>query len=232
MRLVPVSLMILLVLSMSTSSALLIHPQEPIPQVFAQSSEDSIRDLGNYVIFGFDEVDLEKEVTVISGNVGVQNKKSEVEIDDKVIFEDPNSALVGDKVEIGKKAVVQDVYYNKLKNKGQILGTENTPLALPIIDRFPNLPEFIPADESIRVEKDQTLSLPAGNYDEIKVKKRGTLIFEGGTYSISSIKAEKETSILFDAPTQLIVREKIKIDEKSFFGPLPSSNIAKKFKMY
>jgi len=117
MRIIPVTFIAILVLSMTTSSALMVHPQEPIPQAFAQSTEYSIRDLGDYVVFGFDEVEIEKEVTVITGSVGAQNKKSEVEIDEKVTFEDPNSAVVGDEVEIDKKALVQDVYYNKLKNK-------------------------------------------------------------------------------------------------------------------
>ena len=144
----------------------------------------------------------------------------------KMIFHLSWFSLVGDEVEIDKNAIVQDVYYNKLKNKGQILGTENTPLSLPVIDRFPTLPEFLPGDESIKVEKGESLSLPPGNYDKIKVKKQGTLIFEGGTYSVSSIKAEKETSILFDDATEIIVQDKIKVGKNSFFGPSEGSGLS------
>ena len=51
MKIVASSFLILIVLSMTTSSALLANPQEPIPQAFAQSTLDSIQDLGNYVVF-------------------------------------------------------------------------------------------------------------------------------------------------------------------------------------
>src|SRR3990172_3458835 len=103
MRIIPVTFMAILVLSMTTISASMMHPHEPLPQAFAQSTEDSIRDLGNYVVFGLDEVEIEKEVTIITGSVGTQNEKSEVEIDEKVTFEDPDSAVVADKIEIDKK---------------------------------------------------------------------------------------------------------------------------------
>ncbi|MFQ5783044.1 MAG: hypothetical protein ACE5GR_08355 [Nitrosopumilus sp.] len=126
---------------------------EPQSKAFAQVSPDNISDIGSYVIFGFDEVELEKEVTIISGNVGVQDKKSEIEIDDKVTFEDPDSALVGDEIEIDKKAVIQNVYYNELKNKGDILGTQNTPLSLPVIESFPDIPNILPGNESVKVKK-------------------------------------------------------------------------------
>ncbi len=226
MRIIPVTFMAILVLTMTTSSALMFHPQDPLPQAFAQSSEDPIRDLGTYVVFGFDEVELDKDVTVISGSVGTQNEKSEVEIDENTTFQDPNSAVVGDNVEINKNAVVQDVYYNKLENKGRILGTENTPLSLPVIERFPNLPELMVGDESIKVEKDESLSLPAGQYDEIALKKGATLIFEGGEYSVSSIKADKESNIVFDEESTLIVQGKIKMDKNSFFGPSDGSGLS------
>jgi hypothetical protein len=225
MKIVSASFMALLVLSMTTSSALLNNPQDPVNEVFAQTS-GGINDLANYVVLGFEEVELKKDVVITNGNVGVNDDDSEVKLDTGTVFNDPNSALVGDSVKIEKNTIVQNVYYNELENKGKILVTENTPLAFPVIDNFPSIPDFPPGTTSINVDKDDTLTLSPGQYDEIFVDEKGTLIFEGGLYSATKIESKKEANLLFDSSSELVIQDEFKLDKESTLGPSQTSTIS------
>jgi len=192
---------------------------------YAQTTNNEIRDIGNYVVFGLEEVVIKKDVTINSGSVGV-NADSEIKIEKGTIFSDSNSALVGDDIEIKKDAVVQNVFFNELDNKGTILGTQNTPLELPVVENFPELPDSPPGTESVSVPKGESLTLPPGQFDEIFVDQDATLIFEGGSYSATSIEAKKEAKLLFDSSSEIVVQEEIKLDKEVTLGPSETSGIS------
>jgi len=44
-----------------------------IPVAFAQLSSDDISDIGNYVIYGLEKVDIKENVTIQSGNIAMLN---------------------------------------------------------------------------------------------------------------------------------------------------------------
>lgn len=201
---------------------------EPKTEAFAQLSSDDISDIGNYVIYGLEKVDIKENVTIQSGNVGVHNdltKEGKITIKIGTNFVDPESALVANKIKIEKDATIQNVFYNILENKGIILGSEKSSLSFPVVDKFPVIPDALFGTESIQVQSGETLSLSPGQYGDIKVKKTGVLVFEGGEYSITSINGEKDSTILFDNASELIIEDKIKMGDRSFFGPSDNSDI-------
>ena len=151
MRIVLSSLLIVLMLSSGITGALL--PASNNSMAFAQVPEDNITNLDNFVVFGFEEVELKSKVLVESGNVGVNDGK--IKIDKDTEFLDSDSFLVGNEIKIEKKAIVYDVFYNDLENKGTILGEEFTPLMQPVISELPTIPDFLPGDESIEVSKEK-----------------------------------------------------------------------------
>jgi len=109
-------------------------------QVFAQTTDSQIRDIGNYVLLGFEETTLEQNVSINSGSVGVQNENAQVTIKEGTTFVDSSSALAGDIVKIELNANAQNVFFNDLILEGGILGSQNTPLVLPLVEGFPDLP--------------------------------------------------------------------------------------------
>ena len=109
-----VFLMVILTASSLTANPLLYSNNYP-NEAYAQLSDAEIRDIGNYVILGFDETIIEQNVIINSGNVGVQNANAQVTIKEGT-FLDSNSALAGDIVKIELNARAQNVigrYYEQ-----------------------------------------------------------------------------------------------------------------------
>ena len=115
-----------------------------------------------------------RRVAIQSGNIGLHDdskKKGEIKIKKDVVFIDSDSSVVANKIKIEKDAIAPNVYYNELDNKGEILGTENTPLVLPIVNNLPEFPDFESGDKKIKVDKKNPISLPPGDYGKIELKK-------------------------------------------------------------
>jgi len=190
-----------------------------IQKAFATSGSD-ITKIGNYVIFGFNGVRLEKSDTVTSGNVGAQNATAEIHIEqNSKILSAPQSALVGDIVTIEKNVTVNDVFYNQLNNQGTIQGTKNTPLALPVVKSLPAFPNFVAGSTPISVNKGSSLVLQSGNYGDISVDQFATLEFSGGIYNINSLVVQKNAKILFDAGSQVRISTELNADHDVTIGP-------------
>ena len=63
------------------------------------------------------------------------------------------------------------------------------------------------------------------SYDLIKVRKNGTLIFSAGHYDLRELDAGDNTSLLFQGPATLRIKERFAISKNSFFGPDAGSGI-------
>ena len=219
--------LILLVLSMTSTTAFLVNPQEPV-KVFAQTldDDDSIRDIGSYAVFGFDAVTIKKDVTIISGNIGV-NSDEGITIEKRTAFENSNSTLVADVIRIGEDVIAQNVFFNELENDGEIIGSQKTPLILPVVESLPKIPNLPPGNVSISVPTDETLNLAPGQYNEIFVDKGATLILDGdGKYSAASIETSKEANLFFNNATEFVIQNTVEIDRGSMVGPSETSNIS------
>ena len=178
--------MVILTVSSFTANPLLYSNNYP-NEAYAQPSDAEIRDIGNYVLLGFDETIVEQNVIINSGNVGVQNENAQATIKRGTTFLDSNTALAGDIVKIELNANAQHVFFNNLILEGTVLGSQNTPLALPLVENFPDVPNLQSGTTSVSVAKDQTETLQPGSFDVIFVDEGATLIFVGGTYSANSI---------------------------------------------
>ncbi len=154
-------------------------PQKSTSQsstVYAQSPVD-IRHISNYTVFGLNNIVLETNVTVVNGSAGVQNSSpnmalpanAEINIGSNSKFLDPTSAVAGDSIIIGTGTTVQNVFYNEIKNSGSILGTQNTPLQLPLVQSLPSFPRSTPGTTTVSVAAGASQTLQAGLYGSISV---------------------------------------------------------------
>jgi hypothetical protein len=222
------SLFLIVLLLSSAIIGPLSSNSDNLPVAFAEISEKDIENIGNYVIFGFDKVEIKKDVAIQSGNIGLHDdskKKGEIKIKKDVTFADPESSIVANKIKIEKDAVAPNVYYNELDNKGEIFGIDNTPLILPVVNNLPEFPVFEAGDEKIKVDKNESLTLSPGDYEKIELKKNSILIFEGGIYNIKSLKSEKDSQILFDSASEIRIEKELKIGDNAELKPSPSSSI-------
>jgi Big-like domain-containing protein len=147
-----------------------------------------------------------------------------------------NGSLKADSIAIDRDSHVGDVYYNSLQNNAASTGTLHTPLALPV---FALLPQFHtaalrPEAEDVFVAPGQTVTLPAGDYDDIEIAPTGTLVLSGGLYNARSLRAVAGTtacitpcrSVTFSAATDLRIAERLDVGTFAYVGPAVGSGIS------
>jgi hypothetical protein len=206
---------------------------------------DVIEDLAQTVVFASNSVQLKKEVDVSSGNIMVNNahvdddddedddedddddEEFELKVDKKVTVAS-GFALKANHIQIKKDAEIDsDVYYNDLDNKGDIAGTEYSPLSLPLFSSLPPFKSAPAGSQDITVDKNQSVDLAPGDYGKIKVKDNGTLTFSAGVYNIQKIELKKKAKLRMDGDgtTEVRVEESMKTGKEAYIGPANGSMI-------
>ncbi|RMF06328.1 MAG: DUF5011 domain-containing protein, partial [Candidatus Neomarinimicrobiota bacterium] len=200
-------------------------------------------DLAGSVVFALRKAELKKETEVASGNLVVNqayaddddHEDSDEEDDDhdhhhdevhyelkldKEVTTAAGYFLKANAVQIKKDAQIGgDVYANVLDNDGDILGSEYSPVSVPV---FVNLPPFKAApagSDNITVGKNQTVTLDPGDYGKVEVKDKGRLNLTGGEYHFKSLKLKKKARLRMEAESQVLVVEKVKAEKQSYIGP-------------
>ncbi len=136
------------------------------------------------------------------------------------------ASLLAESTKVKGNAVVDgNIFYNTLTSNGTINGAQNTPLSLPLLATLPTFNAGTPGTTDIVVEQDQTLTLVAGDYGMVKVKRGGTLIFSGGLYQIKLIDARKNTKLLFQATSEVRVKESARSKSGSTVGADSGANL-------
>ena len=133
-------------------------------------------ELSSFSIFATNNVTLDPNTEVLSGQIGGQNAGSEIVIEQDVFLEDGVS-IMGDSVEIGEGASVDDVYYNFLDNDGTIRGNIFTPLVIPLDVTLPQFPTPAPNQDDREVQENQTLTLQPGSYGNVVADEKATYNF-------------------------------------------------------
>ncbi len=90
------------------------------------------------------------------------------------------------------------------------------------------LPAFLtatPGSQDVEVKQKKSATLNAGAYDEVRVKQKGTLTFAGGTYHLGDLDVGPNADLRFLAPTTLLIRGQLSLDQGSSFGPASGSGI-------
>jgi hypothetical protein len=171
-----------------------------------------------FAIFAFNSIWLQDQVTVSSGNLGVQAASAgpvlssgmEICLDKDV---QANGAQIhGDSVMIGPEATVLDVYCNELVNEGNILGEQVTPLALPVASAPPFLASS-PGEDDVVVKKKKSLDLGAGAYKNVEIGEKASLQLTGGEYHFESLTMSEKSSLMFLQPCTIYIKERIECGE-------------------
>ncbi len=194
-------------------------------------------DISSFSVFATNSVWIRQGAILSSGDVGVKdispgpwlNSRSEIAIGRRVNIPD-DIAIYGDTVKIKTNASVFDVHYNELKNNGSIRGTEHSPLQLPLDVSLPHFPTPVPGTESHDIALGETLTLEPGAYGEIVVRRNAALILTGGTYHFENldIGGGGGSKVLFQAPTELIINQRLEPGRNAVIGPEQGSGVGAK----
>jgi len=192
-------------------------------------------ELSSFSVFATNSVWIIKRADVNSGNIGVAdvspgpwlNSESEVTIGHDANIADGVS-VYGDSIKIKTGASAFDVYYNELTNKGTIRGSEYAPLILPLDITMPAFPTPAPGTEDHDIPRRGSLTLNAGSYGEILVRKKATLTLTGGTYHFEDLNLRNRSKVLFQAPTELIINNRLRTGKKAVISLEDGSGISAK----
>lgn len=187
-------------------------------------------DLDSYVLLGAEGVYLKQNASVHSGNIGANVASGgpylagseETTVGQGVDILNANSVVLGDSVKIKQGGQAYDVHYNELTNNGTILGTEYTPLSLPLVSSFPSLPPFNPGTEDIIVASGETHTIDAGSYALLDANQNAMLIFSGGVYEFDEWDVGLSVDVHFQAASEIRIAGKLAVDQNSYVGPDPA----------
>jgi hypothetical protein len=157
----------------------------------------------NFVIFAEQSLSFEEGATISNGDVGTNNTLN--------IGKDAaiNGNLFADKIEIAKGTTINgNASYNKISNKGEILGTKTKHVSLPIAN-LPTVQSFTIGTED-KTFAGNANTLPAGNYKNIVLQKDSTLTLSGGTYNLNILDLREHSTLIFTAETTLNVQFKLR----------------------
>ncbi len=133
--------------------------------------------------------------------------------------------------------VTGSVGYNTLQKDPQArTGALSTPLGLPVFALLPPFHTAVlrPDAEDVFVAAGETRTLPAGDYATIEIESGGTVVFSGGAYTARTVQAlggegncppAPCRSLVFAAPTDLRIAERLDTGPFAFVGPAVGSGI-------
>ncbi|GEM_PF-948179 len=175
---------------------------------------------------------LADENVEINGEV---NSDGDIHANNDIFFNEgnkPNSLHTGnvtasDDIFIKKRnKIVGTVMGDDVENSGTVTGgvTENAGIAkVPL----PVLASIEPGDDDVTVKKGKTLTLDPGDYEEVKVEKKGTLNLKSGTYNLECLNLGEKAMLVIDLssgdPIILNVDEEVIFGKNAAMKLLPST---------
>ncbi len=186
--------------------------------------------ISDFVVLGAEGVSLERGSTVTSGHIGVNdasdgpnlvgNQEMTVGMG-SVLAAD--SWILADTVYIEEQAVVADVFFAEISGAGAAGAVHHTPVNLPLVSAFPDVPVFAPGSNDVNVLANQTHTLAPGSYRNLTVGKSATVILTGGVYNFASWNVDSYVNLLVLAPTEIRVAGKLKTGNFTYLGPATSA---------
>ncbi len=183
------------------------------------SQSPNLKPLSDFVLFASEELKLEKDIQVSSGDLG-SNKNLDIQKDAII-----NGNLFADKITIDRNTQINgNASFNKLKiqKDAQILGNQIKPVSLPIAN-LPDIPDFSIGTENFKFQGQDNI-LSAGNYRDLILEKDSRLVLSGGIYNLRKLELKEKSVLVFSAPATLNIQFKL-MDQKNV-SILPGQNLA------
>ncbi len=180
------------------------------------------------VLLAQHELRLEPHVTQLSGHI-VVNAPGGVANVSQLFRTIPDFApqLVADQITIRARPydgpALFDVFTNTFSDPaGRATHASLTqPIGVPLpLLPFPTPVVVTPGTTNVIVKRATSpVTLPAGDYRDVRVRGRGVLILTGGTYNMRSLRTGSRGILLFTAATTLNIEQNVRFARRSNVGP-------------
>lgn len=188
---------------------------------FAGSAGAQAPTLSDFVLFGSNTLRA-RGLVVDSGDVGTNGTL----VGSKAI-DAPDSAIVGDRVELDKKSVCDALRSNGGEASSQC--GPATPVAIPVVANLASacgFPSSLPtacSGPDLLLDHDATKNATPGTYNVVDVAGGGrgpaTLILSAGTYTFCSLRLGRNAALLASGPVTINVLSSVKLDNGSQVRP-------------
>ncbi|HXH90895.1 MAG TPA: Ig-like domain-containing protein [Thermoanaerobaculia bacterium] len=188
--------------------------------------------VGNAVLLARNSVQVDNTVTIVSGDVIVNDATvgpvlGELALSlDRAVITPAGYKIAGTSIDLDSGAVVGgDAYYNALTNQGTIAGTQFSPLALPVFAGFPPALARPPGSGNVTVAANTSLTLGEGAYGNLTINKGATLLLSGGGYAFQSITVASGGSIRYAAHADIVVSGRADFGANDVVSPADGSGL-------
>ena len=179
--------------------------------VFAQRSQPS-PGVGNAVLLATNSIQMDRDTSVLSGDVIVNNATVGAVLGEKALSLDRNATtpagyrLAATSIDLDQGASAGgDVYFNTLTNDGTIAGAQFTPLAIPVFSSLPPALVRPAGTANVTVADNAVSTLAEGAYGDLVIGKNAKLTLLGGGYAFRSITVGKSSQLRYSAPVDIVV---------------------------
>ncbi|MGC1631628.1 MAG: T9SS type A sorting domain-containing protein, partial [Gelidibacter sp.] len=156
--------------------------------------------VSSYTILASEKVELKNNVIVQTGGVGVTNAQGEIKIEKA-------SHIVG----LGQAKKIET-------KQGSSVGTSVYQPAIPIIPAFVYNGYSNSNSLDVRVNKNQTVTLSGGVYNNVDLEESATVIFTAPNVYINELTTKKSATIEFDGCTNVFLNKTFKLDDNGVFN--------------
>jgi len=188
--------------------------------------------VGNAVLLAKNSIQVDNSVTIVSGDVIVNNATvgpvlGELALSlDRAVTTPAGYKIVGTSIDLDSGAVAGgDAYYNTLTNQGTIAGTQFSPLALPVFAGFPPALARPPGSANVTIANNGNLTLDEGAYGNLTINKGATLRLTGGGYAFQSITVASGGSIRYLAHADIVVSGRADFGANAVVSPADGSGL-------
>lgn len=206
--------------------------------------------LNCFTLMALDQLVLEENVHIFQGHIGVVNSAGNPEHDEdqrddsddedntwSLIFgenghlNDEGFGVFADRIYLGDKTKVQDIYFNQVNDQSGVRGSAVEPLVMPLIDNLPVMPVVTPGDHDVVVNTNRNRTLGAGHYKKLRAYTGAKITLSGGVYHFYAWDIRDKVQITLDddceirIETSLKTREKVKINHNGQDGDEGKANL-------
>ena len=127
---------------------------------------------------------------------------------------DEGFGIFADRIYLGDKTKVQDIYFNQVNDQSGVRGRAVEPLAMPLSSNIPVMPEVSPGDHDVVVNKGRKRTLDAGNYKKLRAYSGAKITLSGGVYHFYAWDIRDKVIITLEGDCEIRIEASLKTSEK------------------
>jgi len=189
--------------------------------------------VGSTVLLATNSIQLDRDVTVVSGDVVVNSASAgpfygEAQLSlDRAASTPAGFIAAANSIDLDNQASIGgNAYFNALSSSGSIGGTQNSPLVLPVLASLPPVVDRQPGTLDVVVGDRAFREIEEGSYGHLSIGRDATVRFTGSGYTFASISAARGATLVFLQAAHVTVSGRLSLGTGGTIGTAAGSGLA------